>query len=774
MSKRRHERKPHSGGTAALPPLAERLHPLLLPAVVALLIATHFIPSEAVAREGTHAVLCMAWCALLLAWGTVTAFLPDPRLRFSWPDAALLALIGLHTLSGIIPREGAVTRNALNVTWLWISYGVCAIMLRQLLTSTVQVRAVLAVMIGLAVCLAAHAYYQYFVSMPLVRAEFHANPQKVLEAENIPLDPDSPVRQHFVDRLEAREPLATFALTNSLAGFLAPWIVLTCGLALVLWQTRQQRSLSLTATLIVAALAVATICCGCLLLTKSRTALLAVLAGGILVGLCGRVGGWKLDWRLPAAVGAVLVLLGLLAVAVGGLDAQVLSEAPKSVLYRLEYWRSTAAMIGDFPLLGCGPGNFQDYYTRYKLPQASEIISDPHNVFLEVWATAGTGALVALQAWMAALIFVLGSTPAAGGQNQTPFMPGEPIGRSESRRVYIGAAAGIALGFGLAFLTVYPLWTTANGGHIGILLIGLPLAVVVLWRLHPWVLAGPLTASLPAIGLVTLLVNLLAAGAASFPGVVSSAWVLAACALAAATGQQRGWPLSRTYLPALIVAPLAVGIACFWTEYSPVLHHQAQLHEAERLLQPQRLRPALLAKGIEHLEAAAQADAASSEPWEELARLHLQQWLSGHRDAWQKFVDAADEWQRHRPASHRQYAQRGAWFLQAYRHAGRADDLQAAQQAYEQAVERYPASALAHAQLAWVYHQAANDKRAAAEAALALELDARNPHEEFQLHRNRLVDPVPEDDPPGTWRIERRETAEQTLKTLRKGLIAEP
>jgi hypothetical protein len=745
-----------------------------LPAAVALLIATHLIPSEAVAREGTHAVLCMAWCALLLTWGSLTAFLPDPRVRFSWSDAALLVLIGLHTLSGFIPRDGAVTRNALNVTWLWISYGIAALLLRQLLTSAVQVRAVLAVMVGLAICLTAHAYYQYFVSMPRVQAEFHANPQKVLEDEKIPLDPDSPVRQHFIDRLEAREPLATFALTNSLAGFLAPWIVLASGLALVHWQTRQQRSWWLTTTLVVASLAVATFCFGCLLLTKSRTALLAMLAGGVLVGLFGRIGGWKLDWRLPAAVCGVLVLVGLGAVAVGGLDAQVLSEAPKSVLYRLEYWRSTAAMIGDYPLLGCGPGNFQDYYTRYKLPQASEIIADPHNVFLEVWATAGTGALVALQAWMAALILDLGWAPASGGQNQTPFKPDEQAGKRDAHRVYSGATAGIALGFGLAFLTVYPLWTAANGGHIGILFIGLPLAGLILWRLRPWVLSGDLSASLPVIGLVTLLVNLLAAGAASFPGVVSSAWVLSACALAVAEGHQPGWSLSRTYLPALIVAPLAIGIACFWTEYSPVLRHQALMHEAGQLLEPIRLRPVLVAKAIERLEAAAQADPASSEAWEELAELHLQQWLAGRTESWQKFVDTADEWQRRRPASHRQYAQRGAWFLQAYRHAGRPGDLMAAQQAYQQAVDRYPASALAHAQAAWVDHLAGDAEQAQTEAALAMDLDARNPHEEFKLRRNRLVDPVPKDDAPGTWRIERQETAEQTLNMLRKGLVAEP
>ncbi len=59
-------------------------------------------------------------------------------------------------------------------------------------------------------------------------------------------------------------------------------------------------------------------------------------------------------------------------------------------------------MIFDHPLLGCGPGNFQQYYTFYKLPEASETVADPHNFLLEIAATAGLPAL-ALLFWLLAL-----------------------------------------------------------------------------------------------------------------------------------------------------------------------------------------------------------------------------------------------------------------------------------------------------------------------------------------------------------------------------------
>ncbi len=63
-------------------------------------------------------------------------------------------------------------------------------------------------------------------------------------------------------------------------------------------------------------------------------------------------------------------------------DSLVLSEAPKSIAFRLEYWQAATRMIIDYPLTGVGLGNFQSYYPSYKLPAASEIIADPQQLDL--------------------------------------------------------------------------------------------------------------------------------------------------------------------------------------------------------------------------------------------------------------------------------------------------------------------------------------------------------------------------------------------------------
>ena len=109
----------------------------------------------------------------------------------------------------------------------------------------------------------------------------------------------------------------------------------------------------------------------------------------------------RINWKLGAVAAVLLGVVVAGAILAGGVDVPILSEATRSFDYRLQYWRATLPMIAHFPLRGVGPGNFQDYYTQFKLPEASEEVGDPHNFVLEVWATAGTVAFLALVAVLA-------------------------------------------------------------------------------------------------------------------------------------------------------------------------------------------------------------------------------------------------------------------------------------------------------------------------------------------------------------------------------------
>src|SRR5262249_53706738 len=152
------------------------------------------------------------------------------------------------------------------------------------------------------------------------------------------------------------EPIGMFALANTLAGLLAWAAVIWAGLLGAadrdaLWWQRT----------IAAALGMLLLYC--LLLTKSRTAFVGLVAG-IVAGIAG-AGLWRssdrhrLGWLVAGGLLAAVGIFGV-AATTGGIDRFVLSESAKSLRYRLEYWQATCQMLSDSPrnwLVGVGPGN---------------------------------------------------------------------------------------------------------------------------------------------------------------------------------------------------------------------------------------------------------------------------------------------------------------------------------------------------------------------------------------------------------------------------------
>ncbi len=764
MSKQRHidKRREKPPATASL---AQHVPGILLAATVALLVATPLIPSEAAVPEGTHSTIGMLWCLLLGCWSAAAAVQLVPPLRLDWTMIAGLVLIGLHSLSAIIMGSTGGGRPALNTVWVWVSYGIGAFLLRQLITSAVQTRAVVAVMIALALCLSTHAVYQYFVSQPSFQADYKADPEKFLKEADYSTDKQSVERKHLEDRLFSREPVSTFSLTNSLAGFLAPWLIIAAGIGLgAITKGGNSRTLAAIACAVL-------IMSGCLLLTKSRTAMLAAGFGGLLLLLYGRPDGFKVGWKIPAVAVGLLVLIGLGVVVAGGLDAQVLSEAPKTLLYRFQYWRSTAAMISDHPLQGVGPGRFQAFFARYKLPEASETVADPHNFLLEVWATAGSPALIALLAMLAAFAFELArrssriAEPAEGAtapkvNRVSDQHPGFVLG---------GASVGMLLGIALAIMTEHIVLGYHNGGVvIGLVLLGLPIAAAFLWGVWHWIWEGELSPSPLVIGMIVLGVNLLVAGATSFPGVAQTAWILMPLALGLKESVSRlAIPRWSSFVAAGLSAVLAA--ACYFTSYSPIIYSSLPMSAAEMI--PFQSSDQLAGQ----YSAAAAADPWSAEPWERLAELRLAAWLrNGFAGDLEDFKKAADEYARREAPSTRAAENRARWYLQMHVRSQEPADLEQAIEAARLAADRSPASARIHAELAAVWKLADDDSAAQMEAEEALRLDKLNPHGEFKLKNHHLPRYQWDEAEQTVVTIARSETTEQTMLELRKGLRPKP
>lgn len=679
-------------------------------------------------------------------------------LRFAAPDAALALFLILHSVAAMAAMRDEAAGPAVNMLWEWIGIGVAYFLFRQLVNPGREARALIAVSIALAVSLSVLAFEQYFISMPAAREFYYQDPDAALRQIGMWSPPGSRERMLYEERLESSEPTATFALANSLAGYLTPWLVLLGGIAIASFANRGS-SPRVKLTLLLLAVPIV----ACLLLTKSRTAYVAV-AFGLLLGwiLMPRVRA-TIGWKLPVAIAVALVVLIVIGVVAGGLDWEVLSEAPKSLAYRTQYWQGAAAIARDDPWLGCGPGNFGDHYTQYKAPTASEEVTDPHNFVLEVWATAGTPAALALLAVLATFawitcreLFGKSRTAKEGIAEHDPAPPterehanaesnnsGQSLSADLNKAKRAGsmtpptADAGVFIiagglgGFPLAAvlpLVVGPLIEiplteiTFAGGFIA--------AAVSTALTYPWIRDGSLPLAVVVAAAAALVVNLLGAGGIGFPGVALSLWLLIAVGVTMGDEDRPMRSISRGVMGAMTVALFAMLIACYWGAYRPVALRETHLAMAQN--EPSR--------AVDHLHSAARADRRSEEPWNRLAHVYFDRW---QRLRNQKDLDAMNqaigEMVDLRPRSSRIRLEAGDLFVNVeYRlrtdgDAQGAAYLERAIDAYERAVELYPNRALGQAKLALAHSAAGNDRAAREAAAAALELDRVTPHRDLKL-----------------------------------------
>ncbi|NQU21193.1 MAG: O-antigen ligase family protein, partial [Candidatus Nealsonbacteria bacterium] len=596
---------------------------------------------------------------------------------------------------------------------------------RQFIVTQRETRAVVVVMIALATGIAGYGLYQHECELPADYKAYMANPDGALEAAGLDYPPGSPERQLFEQRLKDSEPFATFTLANSLAGFLVPWLVVAVGIGVLGLGGLSRKRLEVWIGVGVGVVVIG----WCLALTQSRSACLAAGLGLVAVLSIWLIRPWirqrtsVVNWKLPVGVAVGVVVL--LVVVAAGLQRQVFSEARKSLGYRLEYWQSTMQMIGDRPLLGCGPGNFQNAYTAYKLPAASEEVADPHNFLLEVWATAGTPAMLALLAVLGCFVWKVSSlslweragVSKAGSPFTSPHPNPLPEGEGTDAAFFVlgGALAGVLLSIPLR--TVVGLSSKTSS-----LWIGLPLAAVCIALLYRWVANGRMPRWLPAVGVGVLLINLLAAGGIGFPGVAGTFWLL----LAVGLNTDRPRPLPRAYAVAGLAAAITLAVTCYLSAYEPVLRSQTWMQRAR--WEPDREE----AKNC--LVMAAAADPLAAEPWRELAREALYSWQQApNAERFSRFELLIEMALRRAPKSSSAWAAAGESYWQAFQTKDRAEHAEKAAEAYARAVELYPNSGPLRARLALAHRAAGESADFRRQAEKALWLDRITPHTDKKL-----------------------------------------
>ena len=734
----------------------DRTRPFLLGAMAALLVCQPLFVSESAAVEGNGMPLVMLWIALAVLWLLDVVGRPRTALRFGWIDGCVLLLIGWHTAAGVLAARHLAARPAINVLWEWVGLGLLFFLARQFLRGLRETRAVVAVLIAMAVGASVYGFYQWAWEIPQRQQLYQAAPDRALQDAEVWFAPGSPERQRFEDRLRDSRPTATFALSNSLATFLVPALILAGAIALREFKRKVWLARAAAGCAVPIAVGLA--------LTRSRSGCIAAIVGLGLTWLTRRrwciteednailypsspraapLGSIEAVQEKPhracAAYGITIIAVLAVAAVAAVLHPGPLLQAGRSLTYRFEYWQATMRMIADHPLTGCGPGNFQNAYTLYKLPQASEEVAEPHNFLLEVAATAGLPAGLALLAVLGC--FATGTVPifasAKMGLSPSAAPVDADLKADRPGFVAVGALAGFLLAFLLRAISAAP-------PPVEAIWIGLVCAVACLALLWKWIDAGRLPAAIPALAVLGLAVDWLTSGGIGFPGVAAVFWLLLVVGLNAATSgdcpnfrlgengtvpfriaSTRTMPRAGAFV--LLAAVMGIGAAAHWSAYAPVLYCQMDMQRA-------RAASELRLPSVELLKSAASDDPWDARPWRQLAEQTFAQW-SAHPDAtaYGEFEDYLQKALAREPNLALAWKRAGDNYLAAFFKTQRASDAAKAIEHYRRAVELYPNNGLFHGQLALAHAAAADPGAAQREATEALRLDALTPHSDRKL-----------------------------------------
>lgn len=709
--------------------------------------ARAFWPSEPNYAEEAGGGLVWVFSLLLILGLAVAASLIGGtlRLRVSWADVGLIFLVGIVANSA---RYAIDRRPAINLAWEWGAFAFAYLIVRNLPRTRGESTALVGALAATAVAVSVYGLYQIGVELPEVQRKFLANPAVALRMVGI--QPGTPSEALFRSRLlGSNEPFSTFGLANSLAGFLVGPLVVMLAIAWAKLTSHESKGSRLAALTLAGFPLMAVLVC--LILTKSRSAYLGLIAAVLVLA-------WRERKRVPgrtlalAAAGGVLVLIGLAAagLATGRLDRQVLTEWDKSLGYRQQYWVGAWRAITASPLAfwrGYGPGNFSAPYVLHKLPEASEEISDPHNLFLEVWATAGLWAVVALAA---TVVLILWNTLAPSGspavddaERASPL----PSSRKRDPAAPPDNPAWLVASAALGWLAVvffrsrdmfqgdlFDRWLVL-GGAWGV-------AVGAGWMLWK---RRPLDPAAVGAGVLAILVNLIAAGGIGIPTVALTLWTLAALGQNLRTDRKCGrlrefdGRIASFGLAAVWVAFLGIFVGAA----TPYWKAEAAMADAEEAL---RTRPPALERAEAAYERAKDADTYSARPWLAMAALEYEIWSSrGAKPEdlrWKKIpiemykaIDAPrppNSWTRHRERARMTsllLKQLGSNLKPMETTRYRADVVEASRTA----TRLYPTNASLRAWLAEASADIGMIGDAAKEGAEALRLDRITPHADKKL-----------------------------------------
>lgn len=141
--------------------------------------------------------------------------------------------------------------------------------------------------------------------------------------------------------------------------------------------------------------------------SSSRAALAAAAIALIVMLALVSAAAWRTRAGRTAAVGVLVVASVLVAGSIWIRPpaplADDIGDVSLDMTGRQGIWRTTGAMIADFPLVGAGPGAFPILHPLYRPPELSARIQHAHSDYLEWVLETGPAGAALLVAWLAVL-----------------------------------------------------------------------------------------------------------------------------------------------------------------------------------------------------------------------------------------------------------------------------------------------------------------------------------------------------------------------------------
>jgi hypothetical protein len=611
------------------------------------------------------------------------------------------AVVCFSTVWNLLPGHGGAPRPGFNMLSVWLGLAAAWFLFRQTLQNRQTVTAIFGVALAVMLSEALLGLHQQFIGIPDMLRQFEAAPERTIAQIDSSIKPETPDWDRLVARLKTAGPMGTYPMTNSLGGVLGCWFMFLLGFfVLCLPPTLRLRLglISITGILLV-----------CFVLTKCRSGLVAVGVGVVLLAflLLRRHSGNKLFF--VSFIIAVILTVTLLASS----GKSLVSGAGRSLGFRLEYWQASLEMIRDYPVFGCGSGNFKQTYMQYKLPQSSEEISDPHNFVVEIAAVSGLPAL---------LLFVVpfGFLLCGGFRTVSIPLPKNEDSPRSGFFLFCGGLFGCWLAFFLSFNS------EAGMDFLAPVFATIAFPIIAFLFKRP---GNEIPSSLITITLTAFFVHLLASGGISVTSTAICLWLLAAVLVNRRKDTEINLRVVRICTVFLLAAAI---IFVHQTGFKPVLKANPLSMLAEEETDGLR-RIALLRQAV-------QADPWSSVMQEHLATELFRFWLFSpdHTERKTETLEIQIQAIRLMPRSATLRFVFAERLNLLFEKTGDRELADAALEYYRNAVLLYPNIAKFRASFAlllWKTAGDSNDKRKEAlqQCDIALQLDDSMPHADQKL-----------------------------------------